>query len=132
MAVEGEKDDITGLGQTRAALDLAVNLPEAAKTYHMQPGAGHYGIFNGSRFRQDIVPLMRGFMERSLRPAAMRPAPVVPAPEPHPILLRQGPIIPAVKPPEAASTDAIIWPEPALERAQRHGSRDAIPQRIAL
>ena len=132
MAVEGEKDDITGLGQTRAALDLAVNLPEATKTYHMQPGAGHYGIFNGSRFRQDIVPLMRGFMERSLRPAAMRPAPVVPAPEPHPILLRQGPIIPAVKPPEVASTDAIIWPEPALERAQRHGSRGAIPQRIAL
>ncbi|MEH3120197.1 MAG: polyhydroxyalkanoate depolymerase [Methylorubrum populi] len=70
MAVEGEKDDITGIGQTKAALELAVNLPEAAKAYHMQPGAGHYGIFNGSRFRRDIVPLIRGFMKRSLRPVA--------------------------------------------------------------
>lgn len=127
MAVEGEKDDITGLGQTRAALDLAVNLPEAAKTYHMQPGAGHYGIFNGSRFRQDIVPLVNGFMERSLRPTAMRPAPVVPAPDAHPILLRRGF---EVRPPSASSERPIVLPEPVL--ADRHGASEAIPQRIAL
>jgi len=126
MAVEGEKDDITGLGQTKAALDLAVNLPEAAKTYHMQPGAGHYGIFNGSRFRQDIVPLVRGFMERSLRPAAPRPAPVVPAPEPNPILLRQAPVM---QPPRAVPACAIVLPEPMVDRQDRP---DAIPQRIAL
>lgn len=129
MAVEGEKDDITGLGQTRAALDLAVNLPEAAKSYHMQPGAGHYGIFNGSRFRADIVPLVRDFMERSLRPAAPRPAPVVPAPEPHPILLRDGA---AIQPPRALPERPILLPEPGPGLAKRHGPQEAIPQRIAL
>ncbi|GJE80486.1 polyhydroxyalkanoate depolymerase [Methylorubrum thiocyanatum] len=129
MAVEGEKDDITGLGQTRAALNLAVNLPEAAKSYHMQPGAGHYGIFNGSRFRADIVPLVRDFMERSLRPAAPRPAPVVPVPEPHPILLRDGP---AIQPPRALPERPILLPEPGPGLAKRHGPQEAIPQRIAL
>ena len=80
MAVEGEKDDITGIGQTRAALELAVNLSDSAKAYHLQPGAGHYGIFNGSRFRAEIVPLMRAFMERSVaQPAA--------APDTRPILV---------------------------------------------
>ncbi len=83
MAIEGEKDDITGIGQTKAALDLAVNLPESAKAYHLQPGAGHYGIFNGSRFRAEIVPLMRAFMERSVAPTVQQ---VVEA-EPRPILV---------------------------------------------
>ena len=72
MAIEGEKDDITGIGQTRAVLELAVNLPDDRKAYHLQPGAGHYGIFNGSRFRQDIVPLMNAFTEASAR----KPAPL--------------------------------------------------------
>ncbi|GEP10989.1 polyhydroxyalkanoate depolymerase [Methylobacterium gnaphalii] len=56
MAVEGEKDDITGIGQTQAVLELAANLPAEAKAYHLQSEAGHYGIFNGSRFRAEIVP----------------------------------------------------------------------------
>ena len=68
MAIEGEKDDITGIGQTRAALELAVNLPDPRKAYHLQPGAGHYGIFNGSRFRADIVPKITAFMEASAKP----------------------------------------------------------------
>ena len=70
MAIEGESDDITGIGQTRAALDLTVNLPRERKAYHLQPGAGHYGIFNGSRFRADIVPLITAFMRSSARPPA--------------------------------------------------------------
>lgn len=61
MAVEGEKDDITGIGQTRAVLDLATNLPADRKAYHLQPEAGHYGIFNGSRFRAEIVPKIVAF-----------------------------------------------------------------------
>lgn len=65
MAIEGERDDITGIGQTRAALDLAVNLPKSRKRYHLQKGAGHYGVFNGARFRAEIVPRMAAFMERS-------------------------------------------------------------------
>ncbi|GJE42289.1 hypothetical protein AEGHOMDF_1461 [Methylobacterium soli] len=68
MAVEGEADDITGVGQTRAALDLAVNLPADRKRYHLQAGAGHYGIFNGARFRAEIVPRITAFMQEHARP----------------------------------------------------------------
>lgn len=127
MAVEGEKDDITGIGQTKAALDLAVNLPETAKAYHLQPGAGHYGIFNGSRFRQEIVPLMQAFMEESLRPAAPRQAPVVPAPETDPILLRD---TPPVQTPRVARP--IRLPETLAPLPNRPARQDGIPQRIAL
>jgi poly(3-hydroxybutyrate) depolymerase len=61
MTVEGENDDITGLGQCRAAHRLCHNLPAAMKTHHLQPKVGHYGIFNGSRFREDIVPAIGAF-----------------------------------------------------------------------
>ncbi|MGG3815290.1 polyhydroxyalkanoate depolymerase [Methylorubrum rhodesianum] len=62
MAIEGEKDDITGIGQTRAALDLTPNLPASKKAYHLQISSGHYGVFNGSRFRAEIVPKIVAFM----------------------------------------------------------------------
>jgi poly(3-hydroxybutyrate) depolymerase len=62
MAIEGEKDDITGIGQTLAALDLTSNLSAEKKAYHLQMGAGHYGIFNGSRFRAEIVPKISAFI----------------------------------------------------------------------
>lgn len=65
MAVEGEKDDITGVGQTRAALELATGLVDDRKAYHLQAGAGHYGVFNGSRFRSEIAPKIVEFMKRS-------------------------------------------------------------------
>ncbi|MER2263733.1 polyhydroxyalkanoate depolymerase [Methylobacterium oxalidis] len=65
MAIEGEKDDITGIGQTRAALDLAENLRAEKKVYHLQMGAGHYGIFNGSRFRAEIAPKIAAFMQQN-------------------------------------------------------------------
>ncbi|ACL55784.1 polyhydroxyalkanoate depolymerase [Methylobacterium nodulans] len=65
MAVEGEKDDITGVGQTLAALDLTPNLPPERKAYHLQAGAGHYGIFNGSRFRAEIAPKIKQFMQHN-------------------------------------------------------------------
>ena len=58
LAIEGERDDISGLGQTKAALTLAVNLPEEKKRYLVAEGAGHYGIFNGSRWRQKIAPVV--------------------------------------------------------------------------
>ncbi|MGB0410530.1 MAG: polyhydroxyalkanoate depolymerase [Pikeienuella sp.] len=61
MTVEGEKDDITGIGQTRAALDLAVNLPESKKTHFEQEQVGHYGVFNGSRWRSSIQPRVAKF-----------------------------------------------------------------------
>lgn len=58
LAIEGERDDISGLGQTRAALDLATGLPEALKKYHMASQVGHYGIFNGSKWRGRIAPVV--------------------------------------------------------------------------
>lgn len=58
IAIEGERDDISGLGQTRAALDLATGLPEARKKYHMAPQVGHYGIFNGTKWRNQIAPIV--------------------------------------------------------------------------
>ena len=62
LAVEGENDDISGVGQTRAALDLTPNLPEARKAYHLQEKVGHYGVFNGSRYRSVIAPRIARFV----------------------------------------------------------------------
>ena len=73
MAIEGEKDDITGIGQTRAALDLTPNLSAEKKAYHLQIGAGHYGVFNGSRFRAEIAPKIAAFMEQNAGQAVSQP-----------------------------------------------------------
>jgi poly(3-hydroxybutyrate) depolymerase len=62
MTVEGEKDDITGTGQCRAALDLCTGIASEHKTHFTCPHVGHYGIFNGSRFRTEIAPRMAKFM----------------------------------------------------------------------
>ena len=64
MTVEGEKDDISGVGQTHAAQDLCHNLPEALKCHHLQLGVGHYGVFNGSRFRSQVAPRIVDFTRR--------------------------------------------------------------------
>jgi poly(3-hydroxybutyrate) depolymerase len=61
LTIEGEKDDISGLGQTEAAQDLCVNIPTEMKRHHVQMGVGHYGVFNGSRFRANVVPLILEF-----------------------------------------------------------------------
>jgi poly(3-hydroxybutyrate) depolymerase len=62
LAVEGERDDISGLGQTKAALDIAVNLPTTHKKYHIAKGAGHYGIFNGTKWRDGVAPVVEGWI----------------------------------------------------------------------
>lgn len=62
MTIEGEKDDITGLGQCEAAIHLCTNLQDSKKTHYTQPGVGHYGIFNGSRYRNEVVPRIVSFM----------------------------------------------------------------------
>ena len=61
MTVEGEKDDISGLGQTKAAQDLCTNIPPKLKLHYQQDNVGHYGVFNGSRFRQSVAPRIREF-----------------------------------------------------------------------
>ncbi|RVC80662.1 polyhydroxyalkanoate depolymerase [Mesorhizobium sp. M4A.F.Ca.ET.022.05.2.1] len=62
FTVEGENDDISGLGQTQAAHDLCVNIPADRQAHYMQPAVGHYGVFNGSRFRSEIVPRIVDFI----------------------------------------------------------------------
>jgi poly(3-hydroxybutyrate) depolymerase len=56
LTVEGENDDISGLGQTKAAQTICTNIPEHMRMHYMQPDVGHYGVFNGSRFRREIAP----------------------------------------------------------------------------
>jgi len=63
MTVEGEKDDISGIGQTQAAHDLCINIPENMQIDYIQPGVGHYGVFNGRRFREEIVPRINAFQD---------------------------------------------------------------------
>lgn len=62
LAIEGERDDISGLGQTRAALTIADKLPAKMKKYHMAPEVGHYGIFNGSKWRTKIAPVLESWI----------------------------------------------------------------------
>lgn len=61
MTVEGEKDDISGIGQTLAAQDLCENIPDKRKMHYEQANVGHYGVFNGSRYRGEVAPRIRAF-----------------------------------------------------------------------
>jgi poly(3-hydroxybutyrate) depolymerase len=61
LTVEGENDDISGLGQTAAAQELCTGLPQAMKAHYQQDKVGHYGVFNGSRFRNEVAPRIRDF-----------------------------------------------------------------------
>jgi poly(3-hydroxybutyrate) depolymerase len=80
MTVEGEHDDISGVGQTEAAHHLCVNIPPERKAHYLAKGVGHYGVFNGSRFRADIAPRIADFIltqELSRpRPQAQRAQPL--------------------------------------------------------
>jgi poly(3-hydroxybutyrate) depolymerase len=58
LAIEGERDDISGVGQTKAALTISTGLAAAKKRYHLAKGVGHYGIFNGSKWRDQIAPVV--------------------------------------------------------------------------
>lgn len=64
LTIEGEKDDITGLGQCRAAHDLCAGLSIRQRAHYIQPGVGHYGIFNGARFLREIVPIISSFVAK--------------------------------------------------------------------
>lgn len=62
LAIEGERDDISGIGQTKAALKLAPKLPETKKQYLLAKDVGHYGIFNGRKWREKIAPVVEKFI----------------------------------------------------------------------
>lgn len=76
MVIEGELDDISGVGQTKASLHLCTQIPDAKKHYHLQEKVGHYGLFNGRRFREQIVPAILHFVENA---AAKKPAKILSA-----------------------------------------------------
>jgi poly(3-hydroxybutyrate) depolymerase len=77
LAIEGERDDISGLGQTKVALTLATNLSDDKKQYYMAEQVGHYGIFNGRRWREVIAPVVEDFI-RANDPAHRDHAPAAP------------------------------------------------------
>jgi poly(3-hydroxybutyrate) depolymerase len=64
LAIEGERDDISGVGQTKAALDISTSLPDDFKQYHLAESVGHYGIFNGSKWRERIAPVVEQWIQR--------------------------------------------------------------------
>ncbi len=83
LTVEGERDDISGVGQTKAAHTLCSNLPYEMRQHYLAIGVGHYGVFNGSRYRSDIQPRIADFirkhggtspdgLERASKPIAKR------------------------------------------------------------
>lgn len=65
MTVEGAKDDISGVGQTQAAHTLCTSLPDKLRKLYVHPEVGHYGVFNGRRFRDDIYPAVRDFIAKN-------------------------------------------------------------------
>ncbi|MGA8369314.1 MAG: polyhydroxyalkanoate depolymerase [Acidimicrobiales bacterium] len=62
LTVEGEKDDVCGIGQTMAAQALCSGIKPSKKRHHLQPGVGHYGVFSGSRWEKQIYPIVRNFI----------------------------------------------------------------------
>ncbi|HTH99544.1 MAG TPA: polyhydroxyalkanoate depolymerase [Acidisoma sp.] len=65
LTVEGERDDICGVGQTMSALDLCTGLPTTMKQHHLQTNVGHYGVFSGSHWAREIYPKVRAVIEMS-------------------------------------------------------------------
>ncbi len=73
MTIEGELDDISGLGQTRAAHDLCTAVPEDRREHYTVPGAGHYGIFSGRRWREQVYPKVRDFIAANVAAGDAQP-----------------------------------------------------------
>ena len=71
MTVEGENDDISGVGQTQAAHGLCSSIPKDRRVLHVQSRVGHYGVFNGRRFETEIYPLTRDFIARNEKLSAL-------------------------------------------------------------
>ena len=65
MTVEGEKDDISGVGQTYAAHEICSNIPKKLRAHHLQIGVGHYGVFHGTKWRTSVYPRIRAFIEKT-------------------------------------------------------------------
>jgi poly(3-hydroxybutyrate) depolymerase len=77
LTIEGENDDISGVGQTKAAQTICPNIPDALREHYVQPDVGHYGVFNGSRFRREIAPRILAFARAHTKAVRKAPAPRV-------------------------------------------------------
>lgn len=66
LPIEGANDNMCTLGQTEAAHAICPNIPETKRRRHMQEGVGHYGVFSGTRFQNEIYPIARDFINSSL------------------------------------------------------------------
>ena len=76
LTVEGERDDITGIGQTAAAHELCRRIPVARRNHRLQPDVGHYGVFSGRQWERQVYPVVRNTIAMGeLRPRARRKAP---------------------------------------------------------
>jgi poly(3-hydroxybutyrate) depolymerase len=73
LTVEGELDDISGSGQTKAALKLCAGIPATEKLHYEAEGAGHYGIFSGRRWRDMVYPAVKNFIQKNQLKAASKP-----------------------------------------------------------
>ncbi len=73
FTIEGEFDDISAPGQTKAAHDICKNIPKHMREHHVQKGVGHYGIFNGRKWREEIMPQVRDFIRNFDKPAKLGP-----------------------------------------------------------
>jgi poly(3-hydroxybutyrate) depolymerase len=85
LTVEGEHDDISGVGQTEAAHALCGNIPPEKKAHYLQMGVGHYGVFNGSRFRSEIAPRISDFVLSNDGTQKRGPIAVAAQPKPEPV-----------------------------------------------
>lgn len=74
LTVEGENDDISGVGQTEAAQTICPNIPDHMRHHYVQPDVGHYGVFNGSRFRAEIAPRIMDFIRSNARASRAKAA----------------------------------------------------------
>ena len=110
LTVEGEKDDITGRGQTKAAHALCTNLPDDMKAHYEQPRVGHYGVFNGSRWRAEIAPRVLDFI-RSNRGGEMKQATSKP--------VQAKPVQAKTAPAKTAPAKAAAAPSPAKKPAKK-------------
>ncbi len=113
LTVEGERDDISGVGQTEAAHRLAVNLPDDKRYHYLQTGVGHYGVFNGSRFRSEIAPRISDFVwthDRRPRPTAARKAAAAAVPPAAPEVAK-----PTVAKPSVVEAAVVASAKPAAK-----------------
>ncbi|WP_407052008.1 polyhydroxyalkanoate depolymerase [Methyloraptor flagellatus] len=112
LTVEGELDDITGMGQTQAAHTLCSSIPADRRADYVQQSVGHYGVFNGSRFRAEIAPRISDFINSNARrapaPGAWREPAAAAAPT----------VVKAVAEPEAAPAH-VATPAPAASSRAR-------------